>query len=191
MSVNQLRQYLSFSFAVFLFASVDMFAQAPAKTPSPAAPTAASPAKAAQPAPAPTPAQAAAAAKNAQALAAQAANDYNIALNDYYHTQFVSNLGFIKGTIKYYRRTTKKMDAKYNFLETPEFEKQAEMLFEEQWKAKARKKLTIQELQYLITYEKSNLRKKLSDLEREATGPEPLAEVFDPVVEKMLKAGSK
>jgi len=151
------------------------------------------PAPVASPAPAAT-AAAAPAAKSTAPAPAPAANapveSYEKLLDDYYKRLF-SREGTIEGIIKAYRRMSGKTDAKYNFIDSPEFLKEAEEAFKNNWKTVARKKLSHPELQYLMIYERSNLRKKVSDLDVETNRYEPVAEIFNPLVTKKLSSPAK
>jgi hypothetical protein len=161
---------LTIVFVALVF-SAKVMAQTPAAKPQPAAPapagSAATPAAPASPVLTP-----------AAAAAAKATADYERLLQEYYHTQPVSENGFIKGTVKYFLRESKKTGPEYSVMDTPEFLAEAKAAVENRWKSIIRKKLTAQELQYLVLFEKSALRKKLVEVEAEMVKIDDLGPLF-------------
>lgn len=114
------------------------------------------------------------------AAPAPAQETYEQLLERYFALSFESE-GFIKGIIRSYRRLPGRSDAKYSYVERPEFEKEAARVFKENWKASARKRLTTADLQYLIIFRKSALRKKLSEIEDEIFNPKAFGKIIDAI----------
>jgi len=167
-----------------LFISTGLLAQQPAANKAAASASAAAPAAA----PAATPAISATATPSATSTAPAApAPNYEALLDQYY--KFFFGKSYVKAVLRSYRKKNNKADAKYNFIESAEYEVEAEKLFKENWKAAARAKFSIQELQYILVLLQSTVQKKMAELDGETVSPEVITKLFDPLTDKMSRSG--